>query len=88
MANAPSPNGRVSPTIDKVLRNLITVAFESGYQDLDFDRLQSNKSSFAINTLLGISREDCNAIMWDELTNIANKIRREQDLKETQIAKF
>ncbi|MCS0540341.1 hypothetical protein NXY55_10120 [Aeromonas veronii] len=88
MANAPCPNGRVTPAIDKVLRDLITVAFESGYKDLDFDRLQSDKAAFAINALLGISREDCNAVMWDELTNIANKIRRAQDLKETQIAKF
>jgi hypothetical protein len=88
MANAPSPKGRINPSIDRVLRQLITVAFEAGYKDLEFSRLNGTKCSFAVNTLLGISREDCNAVMWDELTNIANKIQREQDLKDAQSDKF
>ncbi|MEG2888960.1 MAG: hypothetical protein RR874_08360 [Aeromonas sp.] len=88
MPNAPSPKGRITSDIDRALRMLIKTAFESGYHELDYERIKGCKSSFSINTLLGISKEDASAIMWDELTQIAMKIQREHELRETQIAKF
>lgn len=88
MSNQPSLKGKILPDMERVIRQIITVAFESGYKDLDYERIKSSKSSFAINALLGISREDVNMIMWDELTQIAMKIQRAQDLKETQSARF
>ena len=81
--------GKVNPSIDRVLRELTKVAFESGYEELTWiDRVKNPKSLLNLHVILGIEREDCNAVILDELTNIANKIRRELDLKETQIAKF
>lgn len=88
MANAPSPNGKVTPTIDKALRVLITAAYEAGYKDIEYERMKNPKTSFSINALLGISRESANEVMIDELTKIATRIRRDQELREVQIARF
>ncbi|MCH7377419.1 hypothetical protein MM182_18875 [Aeromonas sp. MR19] len=81
--------GKVNPSIDRVLRELTKVAFEAGYEDLKWiDRVKTKGGIIHVNVMLGVTREDCNAVILDELTNIANKIRRAQDLKDTQSAKF
>lgn len=88
MSNQPSPKGKITPALDKLFRQIITAAYESGYKDLNYERIKDPKASFAINALFGVSREDVNRVMWDELTKIANRIQREQELKETQSARF
>lgn len=88
MANSPCPNGLVNPSIERALRTFIKTAFESGYADIDYERFKEHNTSVTLNKLLGISREDCNRVIWDELTNIATKIRREHELRQTQSARF
>ncbi|WP_447824326.1 hypothetical protein [Aeromonas salmonicida] len=88
MPNAPCPGGTITPSIDKALRQLITTAFESGYKDIDYDRIQQSNRSFTVNSLFGITREDANRIMWDELKNIGARIQRDQELREVQNARF
>ncbi len=84
------PNkGKVNPSIDRVLRELTKVSFEAGYEDLKWiERVKNPTGILNLNVMFGITREDCNAVILDELTNIANKIRRARDLKDTQSAKF
>lgn len=88
MPNAPCPGGTITPAIDKALRQIITTAFESGYKDIDYARIQEPNRSFTVNSLFGITREDANRIMWDELKSIGARIQREQELREVQNARF
>ncbi|WP_368208339.1 hypothetical protein [Aeromonas sp. R4-2] len=84
------PNkGNVNPSIERVLRELTKVAFEAGYEDLDWiEKLQNPTGIIHVNKILGITRADCNAVILDELTIMANKIRRARDLRDMQSAKF
>lgn len=81
--------GDVMPLMEAALRQLAVACFYSGYGALDWiDRLKDPKAGLMVSRISGLSREDVNVIMLDELTILANKIQRERDLIDVQTAKY